>query len=155
MVLCSIVSAVIALTHYTLSVGSQTESTQIVVYWVTVPLTVTVVLLSWVVSFSSMQYIARLLGGSGSYKEAAFVFAAINVPLTVIAALISVIWANWAIEIGLYLYWMVAYSGALMAVNKFSVWRAGASVLITIALLGFIVLGLLVPMIITFAEWPL
>ncbi|HEU5099597.1 MAG TPA: YIP1 family protein, partial [Roseiflexaceae bacterium] len=88
------------------------------------------------------QVIARLLKGTGTQRELAYVFAAFSAPLLIVASIVDLIPPARVLLIILYLYWMVLYVMAVRAVNGISRLKAAMAVLAALLILGLAWLGL-------------
>jgi hypothetical protein len=87
------------------------------------------------------QLAARLLKGTGTQRELAYVFAAFSAPLLIVAGILDLFPLTRALLIVLYLYWMALYVVAVHAVNGISRLRAAAAVLAAFLTLGLAWVG--------------
>jgi hypothetical protein len=88
------------------------------------------------------QLLARLVKGTGTQRELAYVFAAFSAPLLIVASIVDLIPPARALLIVLYLYWMALYVMAVRAVNGISRIKAAMAVLAALLILGLAWLGL-------------
>src|SRR5262249_7754282 len=82
------------------------------------------------------QKVARLLKGSGTYRQLASVFAAFSAPLLIAASILNMIPLTRILAVLLYFYWLALYVVAARAVNGFSRVKAVAAVLAGLLILG-------------------
>lgn len=88
------------------------------------------------------QLVARLLKGTGTQRELAYVFAAFSAPLLIVASIVDLIPSIRPFLLILYIYWMVLYMMAVHAVNGISRVRAAVAVLAALLILGSAWLGM-------------
>jgi hypothetical protein len=88
------------------------------------------------------QLVARLLKGTGTQRELAYVFGAFSAPLLIVASILDMIPPARVLLVVLYLYWMALYVVAVGAVNGISRVRAAVAVLAAFMILGLAWLGL-------------
>jgi hypothetical protein len=85
------------------------------------------------------QFVAGLLGGTGTYNELAYAFGAYQAPLTLITSAISVIPYLNCLGIFIGLYGIVLNITAIKAVNKFDWARAiMSSVVVIVGIFSFV-----------------
>jgi hypothetical protein len=84
-----------------------------------------------------VQWIAKLFGGTGTYENLLYAFAAIYVPFTIVSSLFALLSAipfvgicARVISLGLFIYYLVLQVMAAKAVNRFGWGQATGSVLI-------------------------
>jgi hypothetical protein len=88
------------------------------------------------------QLVARLLKGTGTQRELAYVFGAFSAPLLIVASILDLIPQTHILLVVLYLYWMALYVVAVGAVNGISRLRAAGAVLAALLILSLAWLGL-------------
>ena len=82
------------------------------------------------------QVAARLLHGSGTYRQLAYAFATFSAPLLIAASIVDLIPLVRVLLVVLYVYWIALYVVAVRAVNGISRKKAIAAVLVALLLLG-------------------
>lgn len=82
-----------------------------------------------------------LLGGRGVFQKLIKVFAAINVPLALLAGVLAPAQRVDLLQWGLYLYWLYLYGMATVAMYRVSWVKAAGSIFIALLILAVVVLG--------------
>lgn len=82
------------------------------------------------------QRAARLLKGSGSYRQLANLFAAFSAPLLIVASVLDLIPPARLLLVVVYGYWFALYVLAIRAVNGLSAAKALAAALLALLALG-------------------
>jgi hypothetical protein len=103
------------------------------------PILSLVAVLALILNAGISQFVAGLLGGTGTYNELAYAFGAYQAPLTLITSAISVIPYLNCLGIIFGLYAIVLNITAIKAVNKFDWARAiMSSVVVLIGIFSFV-----------------